>query len=93
MSYKLINYGVRRLADGAFIPDAAGNSDWERYQVWLADGNTPEPADPDPAPIDQADLDNLQKQMKAVLLCVAEVGGLTVPQIKALFRNKMNLLP
>jgi hypothetical protein len=87
------NFGVRRLADGACIPDAADNSDWKRYQEWLAAGNTPEPADPEPAPIDQSDLDNLQKQMKALALCIAQVGGLTVPQIKAMFKAKMDLLP
>ena len=46
-----------------------------------------------PPPVDQADIDQLQKQMKAVLLCVAQVGGLTVPQIEAMFRNKMESLP
>lgn len=46
--YKLLKFGVRRLADGACIPDAAGNSDWRKYQEWLAAGNTPEPADPEP---------------------------------------------
>lgn len=48
--YKLLKFGVRRLADGACIPDAADNSDWKRYQEWLAAGNTPQPADPDPVP-------------------------------------------
>jgi hypothetical protein len=91
--YKLIKFGVKRLADSACIPDAAGNSDWRKYQEWFAAGNTPEPADPEPAPVDQADIDQIQKQMKAVLLCVAEVGGLTVPQIRNMFRNKMEQLP
>lgn len=40
--------------------------------------------------IDQSDIDQLEKHIKAVLLCVAQVGGLTVPQIKALFKNKMD---
>lgn len=51
-------------------------------------------SDPDPTPpVDQSDIDNLEKQMKAVLLCVAQVGGLTVPQIRAMFKNKMDSLP
>lgn len=49
MAYKLLKSGVRRIADGACIPEAAGNSDWQRYQEWLAAGNTPEPADPEPS--------------------------------------------
>ena len=48
--YKLLKFGVRRIADGACIPDAAGNSDWRKYQEWLAAGGVPEPADPDPIP-------------------------------------------
>lgn len=47
----------------------------------------------EPAPIDQSDIDNLEKQMKALALCIAQVGGLTVPQMKTLFKNKMDLLP
>lgn len=42
--YKLIGINsVKRLADGAFIPFANGNRDYEEYKVWLSDGNTPEP--------------------------------------------------
>ena len=42
--YKLIGTeSVKRLADGACIPFANGNIDYEEYKVWLAEGNTPEP--------------------------------------------------
>ena len=42
--YKLIGTkSVKRLADGAYIPFADGNIDYEEYKQWLAKGNTPEP--------------------------------------------------
>lgn len=42
--YKLIGTkSVKRLADGAYIPFADGNRDYEEYKLWLEEGNTPEP--------------------------------------------------
>ncbi len=41
--YKLNKNSVARLADGAFIPFANGNADYEEYKQWLEEGNTPEP--------------------------------------------------
>lgn len=45
-----------------------------------------------PPPVDPGDVDQLQKQLKALALCVAQIGGLTIPQMKTLFRQKMNSL-
>jgi len=43
--YKLIqnSSSVFRTSDGACIPAATANTDYEQYLQWLADGNTPLP--------------------------------------------------
>ena len=85
----------------AWYTDESGDShqeelrDFAPYQFlldrWTA--AAPPPPPPPPPPVDASDLANLQKEVKALALCVAQVGGLTVAQMKTLFKQKWDSLP
>ena len=36
---------IKRIADNAWIPFDPANTDYQEYLKWVAEGNTPEPAD------------------------------------------------
>lgn len=69
-----LTYGLEviRTADGATIPADAANSDWQRYQEWIAAGNTPDPyvAPPSPPP------PTLAEKLAAAGLTVADLKSL-----------------
>ena len=40
---QIVDNCIRRLPDGAVIPNDPANTDWQAYQAWLAQGHTPLP--------------------------------------------------
>jgi len=58
--YILSESGVIRTSDNASIPNADGNRDWQAYQEWLADGNTPAPYVPEPVTVEQVEAQRRQ---------------------------------
>lgn len=58
--YKLQDNGVLRLEDNAVIPADPQNRHWQEYQVWLAEGNTPEPSGTEPT-LEDLKQDKLQE--------------------------------
>jgi hypothetical protein len=64
--------------------------------LWLSLGPKPtqaEVAAADISPPDLSDSDNQEKAIKALALCIAQVGGLTNQQMKTLFKSKWDSLP
>ena len=73
MTYQLTkSETILRIDDGAHIPFDPANTDYQEYLEWLAEGNTPLPADPTPEP------EPLTPQQKL------EAAGLTVEELREL---------
>jgi hypothetical protein len=82
-TYKLIQNqpnSILRLEDGAIIPEG-NNGDWQIYEAWLAEGNTPQPADELPKPIREIDATTLRLSLlKLNLLDDVEDALSTLPR-------------
>lgn len=87
-NYKLASEGVFRLPDMAHIPAHPDNADWRQYQEWLAEGNTPLPADP-PSPPTQDELDAEAAKQYAKLVALK---NMTPAQVQAWVDANINNL-
>jgi len=75
--YKLNQNSVTRLADGACIPLADGNRDYEEYKQWLSEGNIPEPE------FTQAELDAIAKE-QAKQEALTKIATLEASQLRSI---------
>jgi len=79
----------------------SGSIDDPTYKDWIAAGKPVDDPDPEPPPVDHGDIDNLQKQMKALALvmrsyCNALKAGTytnkSVADLKANFKQAFDSL-
>ena len=75
--FKLTNStSIIRIEDNACIPNDPLNTDYAQYLLWLEEGNTPEPADPIPEPVQLTAAEKLA------------MAGLSVDELKELLGIK-----
>lgn len=78
MKYKIINglnnnlISILNLEDFSYIPIDPANADYQKYLLWLEEGNNPLPPDPIPEP------EPLTAQQKL------EAAGLSIEELKEL---------
>jgi hypothetical protein len=71
---------IIRDADNAFIPADPANTDYQAYQAWLAEGNTPNPyVPPTPPAQSQPTLAELQAQLNALTVQITALSSNTTP--------------
>ena len=93
-------------SDGAVIPPDPGNTDFRAYLVWLAAGNTPNPAPVAPAPAPSCYVWQLEAICSGAVApatlgftpptwanCQSVVNASNNPAAVAFFNNGTNLIP
>lgn len=70
---------VVRLSDNAII-GPENELDWEEYQTWLSDGNTPEEPEPEMPPVPQTISDRQFFQQAAILGIITQAEALAAVQ-------------
>lgn len=79
--YKVTSTGVLLLGEGLLIPADDLNTDYQRYKAWLAEGNTPAPADaPVATPLQEiAALESAKpithRNLRELALAVADIAS------------------
>ena len=81
-SYMLAKWGVIRASDGASIPEADDNRDWQAYQEWVTEGNTP---DPIPVPVIDPAVAERKASEKSARDKIATTSALTADEESAIF--------
>ena len=86
---------VRRDTDGATIPNDPGNTDWQAYQTWLAQGNKLTPAPAQPAVVPACALWQLEAVLTAQQLAAMQsaVAALNNTALTAFWKRGNNTLP
>lgn len=102
MRFKLLSGGAILRDDGVSIPRDPGNMDYAAFLAWVAAGNVPDAADPARPPVDLSDLDQINRQIRALALLLrtytnqSRAGNttpVTLAALKADFKQAFDALP